>query len=93
MDQIAQWTVYEGALRSDRQYENPCADIEAVVTFTSPTGKEHRVDAFWDGDQTWRVRFRPDEAGEWRDAGAISSRGETLMTPDSQDWVLDIRSA
>jgi hypothetical protein len=29
---------------------------------------EHRtvaVDGFYDGDGTWRVRFMPDEIGEW----------------------------
>ena len=31
----------------------------------SPSGKTNVLDGFYDGDETWRVRFAPDEEGEW----------------------------
>jgi len=35
------------------------------VRLSSPGGKIHLVDGFWDGDRNWRVRFMPDEPGRW----------------------------
>ena len=36
------------------------------VVFIAPSGQRYMADAFWDGGETWRVRFCPDEVGEWR---------------------------
>jgi len=46
-------------------YPNPLQDAALGATFTSPAGRTHRADGFWDGGLTWRVRFRPTEAGRW----------------------------
>ena len=45
---------------------NPSPSIGLLVRLTSPSGKRHKVSAFWDGGKTWRVRFMPNEAGKWR---------------------------
>ncbi len=34
--------------------------------FHAPSGAEHTVDAVYDGHDTWRVTFSPDELGAWR---------------------------
>ena len=65
MKQIPQWAVFEEAFESDRARGNPPAEAGVTVTFTAPSGRERRVDAFWDGGRTWRMRFCPDETGEW----------------------------
>jgi hypothetical protein len=39
---------------------------DIVAVFQSPTKKEHKVPAFWDGGNVWRARFRPDEVGDWK---------------------------
>lgn len=44
---------------------NPDPSIGLLVRLTSPSGKRHKVSAFWDGGKTWRVRFMPNEAGKW----------------------------
>lgn len=36
------------------------------VELTSPSGIERVAFGFWDGGKTWRVRFRPDEKGQWK---------------------------
>ncbi len=59
-------TVAEWTLSSSRAYASPFADIAVDVTFTSPSGRDMRVPAFYDGDGTWRVRFNPGEHGRWR---------------------------
>ncbi|MEZ6045591.1 MAG: DUF5060 domain-containing protein [Planctomycetaceae bacterium] len=51
---------------------NPFLDYRLQVTFTSPSGKTHHVPGYFDGDgngapegNRWRVKFSPDETGEW----------------------------
>lgn len=77
MTQIPQLEVFEEMLESGRDYENPFWDVTTRVNFTSPSGKEKFVDAFWDGGQTWRVRFCPDEVGEWRWQSECSDSANT----------------
>ncbi len=33
--------------------------------FVSPNGKTNVVEGFYDGGETWRLRFAPDQEGEW----------------------------
>jgi hypothetical protein len=40
-------------------------ETEFTVAMTAPSGQTRTLDGYWDGDQTWRVRFMPDEEGEW----------------------------
>ena len=65
MREVAQWTVFEVALESERTHEHPLWDVTVSVRFSGPDG-ERAVDAFWDGGRTWRARFSPDRPGEWR---------------------------
>jgi Protein of unknown function (DUF4038)/Domain of unknown function (DUF5060)/Putative collagen-binding domain of a collagenase len=59
------WQRGEWVLTSDKTYDNPLQEASVGAIFTSPSGKQHKVYGFWDGDKTWRVRFAPDEQGEW----------------------------
>lgn len=61
----AQWTVFEARFASTSEYQNPFQDVTVTVDFRSPDGKHHLVDAFWDGENVWRVRFSPEQTGEW----------------------------
>jgi hypothetical protein len=52
---------------------NPFLDFRYDVTFTSPAGTEFQVPGFFAGDgnglgtgNVWRVRFTPNEPGEWQ---------------------------
>jgi hypothetical protein len=63
--QIPQWTVFETAVESAQDYDNPLWEVTARATFASPSGQTQEVDAFYDGGRTWRVRFCPDEIGRW----------------------------
>lgn len=57
---------FEQSFSSTLHYSNPLQQNRLHVTFTSPSGKTHMVNGFWDGGSTWRVRFSPDEIGTWR---------------------------
>ena len=65
MDKVAFRSVGEWSLRSDRAYDNPFSDVMVDAAFTAPSGRVVTVPAFYDGEGTWRVRFNPDEVGQW----------------------------
>jgi hypothetical protein len=62
-----QWAEVELELRSSARYANPYTDVDVHVVFAGPDGAELVRPAFWDGGDTWRVRFAsPTARGEWR---------------------------
>ncbi|MBI4605355.1 MAG: DUF4038 domain-containing protein [Planctomycetes bacterium] len=42
------------------------SETQVTVKLTSYSGRALEADGFWDGGRAWKVRFRPDEEGEWR---------------------------
>lgn len=72
------WKKYELIFTSSRDYENPFQDMRSLeVTFTSPTGMTKTINAFWDGGNTWKVRFMPWETGSWSFVSACSDQKNT----------------
>ncbi|HYG24623.1 MAG TPA: DUF5060 domain-containing protein [Verrucomicrobiae bacterium] len=63
---IPKWGVFEQTLRSSTTYDSPSADCSLQAEFTSPSGETSLIDGFWDGGRTWRLRFKPDQAGNWK---------------------------
>src|SRR5688500_10326812 len=60
------WDTHEVALESRTEYANPFRDVELTAKFThASSGRVVTVDGFYDGDQTWRIRFMPSELGTW----------------------------
>ncbi len=55
----------EWSYRSSKHYSDPFQEVEMDVIFKSPSGAEHRVPAFWGGDDVWRVRYAPPVAGQY----------------------------
>ncbi len=71
---VKQWTRFEDTFQSSKDYNNPVQNIKVTVEFTSPSGNKRRFLAFWDGNRVWRVRFSPDEPGNWTYKTACSDR-------------------
>src|SRR4030095_317746 len=63
--EIPRWEMYEFSAQGRTHVANPFRDAALVGEFVSPSGKTSVIDGFHDGDQTWRLRFAPDEEGEW----------------------------
>ena len=80
MMQIPQWTVFETAVQSVHHYDNPFWDVTVQVELTAPSGRQHVVDAFWDGAHTWRMRFCPDKVGEWQWTFTCSDAADTGLS-------------
>jgi hypothetical protein len=62
-DAVPVWGRFEHALLAPSG-TSPRTDV--MVHFTAPSGGQHSVRGFWDGENVWRVRFMPDEPGTWR---------------------------
>ena len=62
---VPKWSRFEQTFQSSSLYSNAIQQATLTVLFVSPLGETNRVYGFWDGGQTWRVRFSPDQAGRW----------------------------
>ncbi len=61
------WKKYELTFTSSVNYENPVQDLRSFqIKFISPVGREKTINGFWDGGNTWKARFMPDETGLWK---------------------------
>ncbi len=65
MTVVPKWHRFDYALKSSIVYTNPLQSATLTARFVGPLGDVHTVLGFWDGDRTWRVRFAPDQPGEW----------------------------
>jgi hypothetical protein len=62
-----QWDVFETSFTSAKKHENPFMDVQADVVFEKD-GTAWKQPAFWNGGNTWTVRFAFPETGTftWR---------------------------
>jgi hypothetical protein len=63
---VPRWEMHEFELHGPSHVENPFRDAALVGEFTSPSGKQIVTEGFYDGGDTWRLRFTPEQEGEWR---------------------------
>ena len=80
---VPKWARFEQAFRSSVAYEHPLQDATLTVTFTSPLGESRKVYGFWDGGRTWRVRFSPDQPGNWTFTSTCSDAVDTGLNGQS----------
>ncbi len=78
--EVPRWEIHEFELQGPCRVENPFRDAALIGEFTSPSGKTATIAGFYDGNDTWRLRFAPNEEGEWRyrlhgEGVEISQRG------------------
>ena len=52
-------------LVTTHQYDNAYNNVDLYMDFRGPDGKTVTVPGYWDGGQTWRVRFTPTQVGKW----------------------------
>jgi hypothetical protein len=60
---VEQWGVFETTLRGPSS-GNPFVDVQLAADFTNDKTTLH-VGGFYDGNGTYRIRFSPDQAGQW----------------------------
>jgi len=81
----AEWTLTGG-----RRYQDPWGTLSVTAVMTGPDGAVLKVPAFWDGEDTWRVRMTAAAPGVWqvrtecsdpRDAGLHGREAELEVGP------------
>ncbi|WP_037252824.1 apiosidase-like domain-containing protein [Rhodopirellula europaea] len=66
LTECQQWQEVELEFTAEQETSNPYTDVEAWVDFTHDDGTTIRRQMFWDGGQTFRVRFAsPLSSGRW----------------------------
>jgi hypothetical protein len=84
---IPQFGLHEVTLEASGRYSNPYAELAAEASLIGPDGRMRALPLFWDGGATWRFRFTPDVAGEWRwtvvsrDPGLNGKSGSFAVAP------------
>lgn len=82
----AKWESHEFSLKGRANVTDPFCNAALVGEFKSPSGRTIVLDGFHDGGESWKLRFAPDEEGEWtyllRGEGvSIFQRGSFRCTP------------
>ncbi|WP_319501317.1 DUF5060 domain-containing protein [uncultured Draconibacterium sp.] len=54
---------FELSMQEEKEYKDPFRDVELMVELTSPEGRKLTHYGFYDGNETWKVGFSPDERG------------------------------
>lgn len=82
---VALYETFELVVQGHRTRDNPFTRfVEAVFELDD---REIRVDGFYDGDLTWRVRFAPELPGEWHYTWRLGDqRGSGVVRVGSEPW-------
>jgi hypothetical protein len=63
--EVPRWGRFEESFQSSVTYKNPVQEARLMVVLTPPKGEPVRLEGFWEGGATWRVRFSPSQTGQW----------------------------
>jgi hypothetical protein len=90
-DTLPCYDIQELALKHNGKYKNPFQEVDLEASFTSPSGVKQVVPGFYDSEDQWKVRFRPDEAGNWtftylmQGSGGFHQEGQGIFTCTPDD--------
>lgn len=73
---VEQWNMVEITLTAEGTYRNPYKDVDIEATFTAPDQTTMTMPGFWDGDSTWKIRFAPNQVGEWTYVTSATNAGD-----------------
>lgn len=82
------YNMIEINIDSEKVYEFPFIDVELYCSFQSPTGKDYTAMFFHNGNNSWKCRFTPNEAGEWH-YNTYSVNGEACFLTSGKLIVAD----
>lgn len=60
--EINQWSPYEITLTAENSYSNAYTDIDVLAVFVNNNGDSLLRPGFWDGGNTWKIRFAPPDS-------------------------------
>ena len=74
-DFIRRYDILELSFKHNGVYDNNFFDVTLEVVFTSPSRAQRHVKGFFYGEDLWKVRFRPDQAGRWTYSYVMTGKG------------------
>ncbi len=90
---VERFAVFELVLSTNKTYENPYQQVSVQATFLCPNGSK-TIPGFWDGGNTWRIRFSPDIIGDWtfsttsNDPDLITNGGFTCVSSTRKGGIM-----
>ena len=75
---VPRFDVFEVTFTSDETFANPFWDAKVWAVFTSPEGKQVRVDGYYHGGKEWKVRFVPNVLGKWTWKATMAGKDTSL---------------
>ncbi|MBN2762546.1 MAG: DUF5060 domain-containing protein [Bacteroidales bacterium] len=63
-DTVEKWDVFEVELISKKEFKKPFEDVTLTAWFTIGSTTK-KVTGFFDGNSTWKIRFMPEETGQY----------------------------
>ena len=64
-DRIRKYDIFEKVIKLDSLFKNPYTETRLKSVFTEPTKTEHFSEGFYDGNNTWKIRFAPGNYKTW----------------------------
>jgi len=88
---LKRWETSELVLVASNAYTNAYTDVEVTAQFSGPAGAAFTVHGFWDGGNTFKVRFTPTVEGNWTytvssspvDSGLTAAGSFTVVAADA----------
>ncbi len=65
MDTVERYRVLILTFQSAKVFKNPFLDCTVTAAFSGPSGQNIIREAYWDGENIYRVSFAPTETGIW----------------------------
>lgn len=62
---VPRWSVHEITLTASATYDRPPEQLGVTAVFSGPGGVKKSVPGFWDGGNTFKIRFTPTTEGRW----------------------------
>ena len=62
---VQRWRQVILSFSSMETYENPFLDVSIRAEFRAPSGRKIRREAYWDGENCYKISFAPPETGIW----------------------------
>jgi hypothetical protein len=76
------WQMQEVMFQAARKYANPYVEVDCWIELEGP-GFKRRVYGFWDGGQTFKVRFVATQPGEWKWRSASNQTNDAGLNAGS----------
>lgn len=92
-DTVGLYEKFEVQISMLAKYQNPFdpKEIDITATFTSPTGKEWKINGFYNSGTSgglWEVRFSPNELGKWVYEIKVRDMEENITSPSKKIIVI-----